>query len=390
MRGGDDTAEGIENEPPGSAVADRQVPPPRPARIHKQTARGLTAAARLLSGGELLAFRGASDDGAMRNKSDAVDSPSPRRGAGSISGTERVQPPSSARGGSVAALAGSPQSPPAWARPASARSSDIDSLLTRQGASQMVQLDLSSCSLSSMSHYRAAIASLRKLRHIDLSQNLITSLRPIRALPSLETINCSNNNLKVLDGLEECPQLSSIIAADNQIATIGDLRSLSRLRTLGLRGNTLCSIAALPHHLPAGLHSLDVANNELGNLHDLRYVSSLMELRRLDLRANPLTSMSHMQNINYRPFVVFLLPRISLLDSTAITRQEWTASRSLFSVSLSNAQSPFPLLFLVAGGVQSCADMHDSFAFFARCKFMVSGQHASGFLCVPLCVCVTL
>ncbi len=57
----------------------------------------------------------------------------------------------------------------------------------------------------------------------------------------------------------------------------------------------LTSVAALPHHLPSALHSLDVSNNELGNLSDLRYLSSLMELRRLDLRANPLTSMSHMQ-----------------------------------------------------------------------------------------------
>ena len=159
----------------------------------------------------------------------------------------------------------------------------------------MVYLDLSSCSLASLSHYRAAISLLRKLRQIDISQNSITSLRFIRGLSSLETINCSNNNLQVLDGLEDCPQLCGIIAADNQIATVGDLRTLSSLRSLDLRGNALTSIAALPHHLPAALSSLDVANNELGNLSDLRYVSSLMELRRLDLRANPLTSMALMQ-----------------------------------------------------------------------------------------------
>ena len=70
-----------------------------------------------------------------------------------------------------------------WSRPASARSSDIEALLARAGASQqIVQLDLCSCCLSSLSHYR--LAHLRLLRHLDISQNLLTSLRPVRALPA--------------------------------------------------------------------------------------------------------------------------------------------------------------------------------------------------------------
>jgi Leucine-rich repeat (LRR) protein len=181
-----------------------------------------------------------------------------------------------------------------WDRPASSRSSDIEAFLSHPGAAHMVHLDLSSCSLTSLSAYCNQLAVLSNLKHLNISKNMITSLRTIRELPMLETITCSKNNLKVLDGLEECPQLNTIIADDNMISMLDDLRFLSKLRTLSLRGNTLSSIAALPHHLPAALNSLDVANNELGNLSDLRYVSSLMELRRLDLRANPLTSMSHM------------------------------------------------------------------------------------------------
>jgi len=70
-----------------------------------------------------------------------------------------------------------------WSRPASARSSDIEALLARAGAShQIVQLDLCSCCLSSLSHYR--LSHLHLLRHLDISQNLLTSLRPVRALPA--------------------------------------------------------------------------------------------------------------------------------------------------------------------------------------------------------------
>jgi len=187
----------------------------------------------------------------------------------------------------------SPDERGGWDRPDSSRPADIEALITLQP--QMLRLDLSSTNLSSLAQYRAGMAALRRLRHLDISKNAITSLRPVRALPSLETINCSSNSLKVLDGLEECPQLAHVTAADNIITSLGDLRALLRLRILGLRGNQLSSVAALPHNLPTGLHSLDLANNELSNLSDLRYVSSLMELRRLDLRANPLASMAHMQ-----------------------------------------------------------------------------------------------
>ena len=187
---------------------------------------------------------------------------------------------------------------------------DVEALLSRAAAAQAPSLDLSACNLASLAEHRARLDQLRALRHLDVSRNQISSLRPIRGLPALETVKCSGNLLKVLDGLEDCPALAAITAADNMIAALADLRAHTKLRTLNLRGNALVSIAALPHHLPAALHTLDVANNDLGNLSDLRYASSLMELRRLDLRANPFTSMAHMQRIDYRPFVVCLCPAL--------------------------------------------------------------------------------
>ena len=187
---------------------------------------------------------------------------------------------------------------------------DVEALLSRAAAAQAPSLDLSACNLASLAEHRARLDQLRALRHLDVSRNQISSLRPIRGLPALETVKCSGNLLKVLDGLEDCPALAAITAADNIITALADLRAHTKLRTLNLRGNALVSIAALPHHLPAALHTLDVANNDLGNLSDLRYASSLMELRRLDLRANPFTSMAHMQRIDYRPFVVCLCPAL--------------------------------------------------------------------------------
>ena len=43
------------------------------------------------------------------------------------------------------------------------------------------------------------------------------------------------------------------------------------------------------------------------------------------------------QNINYRPFVVFLLPRLGHLDNTPITRDEWTG----FFLGKKNCINPF-------------------------------------------------
>ena len=147
-------------------------------------------------------------------------------------------------------------------------------------------------------------------QHPDASSNSAAPL-PLAEYSSLHTCDDERHASTIERSLSHWPHrlgaaelTAAITAADNMIAALADLRAHTKLRTLNLRGNALVSIAALPHHLPAALHTLDVANNDLGNLSDLRYASSLMELRRLDLRANPFTSMAHMQRIDYRPFVV--------------------------------------------------------------------------------------
>eukprot|EP00960_Hanusia_phi_P047411 758392-Hanusia_phi.AAC.1 len=210
------------------------------------------------------------------------------------------------------------------------RPSDVELVLNRQGSAQMTSLDLSDYSINSLASFQTSISSLRRLKQIDISKNSISSLKYIRSLPMLETVICSNNAMTTLVGLEECPMVQTIDASDNAITVIGDLRHLCRLKNLDIHGNSMSSISSLPHNLPGSLSTLNISNNELGSLSDLRYVSSLMELRRLDLRANPITSAIYMKGIDHRPFVVFLLPRLSTLDEKPVSRQEWAVSRTLF------------------------------------------------------------
>ncbi|KAJ1483094.1 hypothetical protein T484DRAFT_1801653, partial [Baffinella frigidus] len=110
-----------------------------------------------------------------------------------------------------------------------------------------------------------------------------------------------------------------------------DLRPLFQLRTLELRSNSLATTASLPNSLPSSLSSLGLGNNELATLSDLRYLSSLMELRALDLRANPFASAATVQGVDYRPFLVFLLPRVTTLDGEAVPRSAVSESRLLFT-----------------------------------------------------------
>ncbi|EKX45229.1 hypothetical protein GUITHDRAFT_108869 [Guillardia theta CCMP2712] len=212
----------------------------------------------------------------------------------------------------------------------SSRPSEVELVLNRPGSAQMTSLDLSDYNITSLAAFQVSISSLRRLKQIDISKNSISSLKYIRSLPILETVICSNNAMTTLVGLEECPMVQTVDASDNAITVIGDLRHLSRLKNLDIHGNSMSSISSLPHNLPGSLSTLNISNNELGSLSDLRYVSSLMELRRLDLRANPITSAIYMKGIDHRPFVVFLLPRLSTLDDKPVSRQEWAVSRTLF------------------------------------------------------------
>ena len=135
--------------------------------------------------------------------------------------------------------------------------------------------------------------------------------------------------MSLLEGMSDCPRLATIDASFNSITAVGDLKGLTSLKAINISNNMLASLSALPRSLPACVEVLSLANCELGSLTDLRYLSSMIAMRRLDLHSNPFCS--GRSGPNYRPLVAFLLPRVNLLDSVQVTKQEIAGGRSLFS-----------------------------------------------------------
>lgn len=179
--------------------------------------------------------------------------------------------------------------------------SEAESILGIRGAAEADDIDLSGRGSESIAFLVPALQSLRYLKHLDISQNAISTLKKLRGLPLLESLNCASNAIAILGGFEDCPRLASIDASNNSICALGDLRRLARLKSLQLGGNAFTTCSSLPNNLPSALSTLDLSHNQLPALSDLRYISSLMELRSLDLRANPFASASHLQACPPRP-----------------------------------------------------------------------------------------
>ncbi|XP_076041639.1 rab geranylgeranyltransferase subunit alpha [Oratosquilla oratoria] len=78
---------------------------------------------------------------------------------------------------------------------------------------------------------------------VDLSNNKLTSLAPLRNIVSCTKLNIQKNNIKSLKGLSDLKYLEELYLDDNNmenISEVGCLSSLKYLHTLSLTNNPLC------------------------------------------------------------------------------------------------------------------------------------------------------
>lgn len=97
-----------------------------------------------------------------------------------------------------------------------------------QEFSNLVSIDLTANSISTISIYTKGLV---KVRHLNLSCNLLTSLNGIENLISLEYADFSSNKIRNLQALSELSNFSNrnlkmLQLQDNRIATIDQLYCL--------------------------------------------------------------------------------------------------------------------------------------------------------------------
>ncbi len=135
----------------------------------------------------------------------------------------------------------------------------------------------------------------------------------------------------------------------NSITTIEGLSHHTRLNTLLLDHNLISSLQSIVTNLPltsdtgtgtgtgvltptTPLTTLSLSSNTLSTLTDLIFLSKLESaLTTLHLAFNPLYGFASSLQIDLRPFLIFLLPRLMEMDGQSIQEREWRISQRLFT-----------------------------------------------------------
>ena len=140
-------------------------------------------------------------------------------------------------------------------------------------------------------------------------------------VPNLQELSLSGHALKEVRNLP--PKLISLNAHCNRITEWPQLPN-NNFRNIGLSGNLISSLDALPSSIASSLSlltSLDLSNNKLKVMRQLAPLEPIPLLSVLKLAGNPLTLLP-----NYRPRVVTRFPTLTHFDGSPVLDTERTAS----------------------------------------------------------------
>lgn len=183
----------------------------------------------------------------------------------------------------------------------------LQSLKGIEGLSKMTVLNASHNELTTMDE----VACLVDLRAVILNDNEITSVCKLDRLTNLNALVLSHNPIRELDkSLGKLSSITKLSMSYCRLQTVGSsLKRNTALKELRLSHNQLMS---LPLELEQNgmLQILDVGHNYLRQWSDIEVLSSLHELRNLNLHGNPVC-----EEKRYQEKIKELLPKLQILDA---------------------------------------------------------------------------
>ncbi|XP_063096591.1 leucine-rich repeat and guanylate kinase domain-containing protein isoform X3 [Cavia porcellus] len=233
----------------------------------------------------------------------------------------------------------------------------------------------------------------KNLKKVDFSYNQISEMSDLSAYRALTQLILDNNEIEEISGLEMCHSLIHLSLANNKITTIKGLNmlpikilclsnnqiqkvigleDLKVLQNLDLSHNQISSLQGLEHHNL--LEEINLEDNKIAELDEIKYIENLPILRILNLRRNPIQEKSE-----YWLFVIFMLLRLTELDKKKIKVEEKVAAvnkydpppemvaaqdhlthvvnsvmqpQRIFDSTLPSLDAPYPMLILA--GPQAC------------------------------------
>ncbi|XP_078533602.1 leucine-rich repeat and guanylate kinase domain-containing protein [Lissotriton helveticus] len=215
------------------------------------------------------------------------------------------------------------------------------------------------------------LSAYQALTRLDLSYNQIEEIKGLEKCVSLTYLDLSHNNISTIGGLFNLP-IKTLFLASNQIQQITGLEDLMSLHKLDLSGNSISSLEGLEEH--DLLETINLEENKISELDEIRYLQDLPLLRELTLLKNPVQELGE-----YWHSVIFMLQRLTDLDQKKIQVEEKVAavnkynpppeviagqdhmanimysmiqSQRVFDSTLPSQEAPYPMLVMT--GPQSC------------------------------------
>ncbi|KAG6678810.1 hypothetical protein I3842_14G100200 [Carya illinoinensis] len=162
----------------------------------------------------------------------------------------------------------------------------LESLKGIEGLSKLTVLNAGKNKLRSMDE----VGSLLSLRALILNDNEIISICRLDQMKDLNTLVLSRNPIREIgESLMKLKSITKLSLSNCQLQTIGStLKSCVELKELRLAHN---QISTLPDELARNkkLQNLDLGNNVLLRWSDLKVLTSLANLRNLNLQGNPVS-----------------------------------------------------------------------------------------------------
>jgi hypothetical protein len=149
------------------------------------------------------------------------------------------------------------------------------------------------------------------MRYLDLSNNSITDASPLECLVTLRELDVSGNRIASISFCEKMESLETLHAASNRIRTLST-RLPSAITELDLAGNELQNLDFMEKLLPFGLEKIDLSDNQIEKLIDLRFISLFQRLHTMRVGL-----LQKCQGYRVLDFIKHLCPRLEYFDDTS-------------------------------------------------------------------------
>jgi internalin A len=149
------------------------------------------------------------------------------------------------------------------------------------------------------------IKSLEGLQHckqimlIDLEDNEITDLAPLKELKLLQSITLAGNKITDLKPLQDLVKTQLLDISRNEVSDLSPLTGMQNLRDLWAARNKLTSLDPIKDLKK--IWSLDVAHNQIT---DLAPIAGLSWLTTLDLQHNQVSSLDPLRQMKELDFLL--------------------------------------------------------------------------------------